>query len=77
MKTPKVPPSGTSTGKWPSDINQVGLVLYFKKNMLINKNVTNAANPEDCNISNHGPLEQKPGREHGLTVLLCESFYVC
>ena len=58
-------------------MNWFVFVLYFKKNMSINKNVPNAANPEHCNISNPGPLEQKPGREQGLTVLLYESFYDC
>ena len=52
-------------------------VLYFKKNMLNNINVNIAANPEYCHISNPGPLEQKPGREQGLTILLYELFYVC
>ena len=38
-------------------------------------NLTSAENPAYCNISNPGPLEQKPGLEQGLTVLLYESFY--
>ena len=38
--------------------------------MLMDNNVTNAENPKYCNISNPGPLEQKPGREQGLTVPL-------
>ena len=50
-------------------------VIDFKKINLIDINVTNAANPEYCNISNPGLLEQKPGQEHGLTLLLYESFY--
>ena len=50
------------------------IVLEFKTNMSNNINVTI---PEDCNISNPVPLEQKPGREQGLTVLFYESFYVC
>ena len=58
-------------------MNWIAFVLYFKKNMSINKNVTNSANLEHCNISNPGPLEQEPGLEQGLTVLLYESFYVC
>ena len=37
--------------------------------------VTNAANLQSCNISNPGPLDQKPGLDQGLTVLLHESFY--
>ena len=45
--------------------------------MCITINVINAANPEYCNISNPGPLEQEPGREWGLNVLLYDSFYVC
>ena len=48
-------------------------LLEFKTIMSNNKNVTI---PEDCNISNPGPLEQKPGQEQGLTVLLHVSFYV-
>ena len=44
--------------------------------MSINITVTNAANPEYCNISNPGPLEQKPRLDQGLTVLLYDSFYV-
>ena len=43
--------------------------------MLITINVINEANPEYCNISNPGPLEQEPGLEQGLIVLLHESFY--
>ena len=56
-------------------MNVFVFVIEFKTNMSININVTNAANPENSHISNPGPLEQKPGRERGLTVLLHESFY--
>ena len=49
--------------------------LGFKKNMLSNINVTNAANSEYCHISNPGLLEQELGQEQDLTVLLYESFY--
>ena len=49
-------------------------VLEFKTIMSNNKNVTIS---KDCNIFNPGPLEQNLGREHGLTVLPSESFYVC
>ena len=50
-------------------------VLEFNTNTSTNINVTNTAYPAFCNISNPGPLEQKPGQEQGLTVLLYESFY--
>ena len=49
------------------------LSIDFKKTKLIN--VIIAANPEYCNISNPGPLEQEQGRELGLIVLLHEYFY--
>ena len=38
-------------------------------------NVTNAAILQYYNISNPELLEQEPGQEPGLTVLLYESFY--
>ena len=38
-------------------------------------NVTNAAILQYYNIFNPGLLEQEPGREQALTVLLYESFY--
>ena len=50
-------------------------VLDFMKIMLTNIIVTNAVIPEYYNISNPGLLEQDPGREQGLIVLLHESFY--
>ena len=56
-------------------MNVIVFLSYFKQNMLIDINITNAENPEYCNISNPWPLEQKPGLEKGLTVLLYESFY--
>ena len=56
-------------------MNGFAFVLEFKKNLLININVNNASNSEYCKFSNPVPLEQKPGLEMGLTVLLCESFY--
>ena len=56
-------------------MNEFAFVLEFKKNRLININVRNAARSEYCKISNHGPLEQNPGLELDLTVLLYESLY--
>ena len=49
--------------------------LDFKNNMLQSINVTIAANPKRCNIPNPGPLDQEPGLEKGLPLLLHESFY--
>ena len=50
-------------------------VLDFKKYMLSNINVPNAANSEYFHISNPGLLEQELGQEQDLTVLVYESFY--
>ena len=54
-------------------MNAFVFVLNFK----IKINVINAAKPEYCNHSNPRPLEQEPGREQDLNVLLHESFYAC
>ena len=56
------------------------IVFESKTNMSNNINVTIPkvyCNIENCNISNPGPLEQKPGLEQDLIVLLYESFCVC
>ena len=42
-------------------MNVFVFVSEFKTNTSFNINLTNTANPEYCNISNPGPLEQKPG----------------
>ena len=47
----------------------------LRKTKLFNMNVTNAAILQYYNISNPGLLEQEPGQEQGLTVLLYEYFY--
>ena len=52
-------------------------VLFLKKNMSMDINVTNAQNPEYCNMFNPGSLEQEPRQEQVLTVLLYESSYDC
>ena len=56
-------------------MNGFVFVLDLKTGNLIKTNLTSAENPAYCNIFNPGLLEQKPGQEQGLTVLLYESLY--